>query len=222
MSNELEIDKLLSKLESEPEAVDVAQVASVLGSYREDDAASPISLDEVYSLLFVLGKTKDRKYLGIIEKFLNVEDPTTVRLALEILCRHWGLSRNYFEYLLSLSLGAAWDPEGDVRSEAITILSDLVASALVGEVTLPGDDDAFQLVHALKLLTSTLEATDNEQEVRAAAYQGLLQIVGTPREEIPTMWRLLDPEYRFDLGVSAKADALLARHKERVTRAPAH
>jgi len=98
------------------------------GSGRRVQVRLP-SVDETYSLIKVVGRAnlKDRK--GVIESFLNHEDPLTVSLVLETLCLNWELSEDYLEQVVNFALGVAWDEEHDVADTAIRILGEFLASS---------------------------------------------------------------------------------------------
>jgi hypothetical protein len=137
---------------------------------------------QAYDALFVLGKAGDERDAPLVEPYLGCPtDPMLSRLALQILCRWWGLHRAYRSELLRFSDGVAWDIEdgGYVR---------LVARSAGGELARDSSDPAM----VAGLMAAYANQT-NPDIVRSTAYSALLRAAGKEWKHTPgvssSAWR---------------------------------
>jgi hypothetical protein len=125
---------------------------------------------DTYSLLYVLGRSQARTYEGLVAGSLEYRiDPMVARLALQILCRFWGLTDKYHEKVLTFLKGVDWDCDGDVRQIAISATGEFLTA----------NRDCVLLDQLLRLGGP---ANDDEIE-RRIAIEAIARAVGVPLKE---------------------------------------
>jgi hypothetical protein len=120
---------------------------------------------ERYDGLLVIGRTRLVTYAPLVETYLDCpEDPMLARLALQILCRYFGLGLRYRDAIERFLRKVDWDDEDDVRTMAIGCAGTLLAQ------------------HEDRPLLSLLLATYRDEEegriMRRFAYEALAEAVG--------------------------------------------
>lgn len=144
-------------------ADELASVAESLRNRKGDD----------YDHLLVLGRAGATQYRSDVEDFLNCpDDPMLSRLALQVLCRYWGLAEDYASDILRFVKGLEWDEDEDVRIMAISCSDSLLA--------LPQHRDLLAEVYRI--------ATDPDEDhvARQAAYSALAISIGVAPSELPS------------------------------------
>lgn len=182
----MDLEGLLLRINSgkDLQRSEVEEVAALFAWMHEDHrVAQRISLDEVYSMLLVLGRAQIAEHRPLLERYLNSKDPVTVSLVLEILCLDWGVTEEILERVLDFALGVSWDTEDDVRHTALKIL---------GEYLQTNPTKGEKQRQVLQLLLSVFDDVDGGRRTRQAAYYALCRAATRPWEEIPSEYKLLD------------------------------
>ena len=131
---------------------------------------------ERYDGLLIIGRTRVATYAPLVETHLECpEDPMVARLALQILCRYFGLGSRYRDVVERFLRKVDWDDEDDVRSMAIGCAGTLLAQQ---------EDRAL-----LSLLLATFRDEDDRTIIRRFAYEALAEAVG----EVP-VGKAVDPQ----------------------------
>ena len=192
----LDPESLLFKLNSgkgiaEEELFQVLSLLQV-GSFSSDEEEG-LSLDDLYSYILVIGRAKHLPAAKILDRYLSSQDPETVSLVLEILCKEWGKTEEYLEQLVHFSLGSAWDHEGDVQLLSVRLLGEYARDKLKA---IRGKKRTPRLSHldeeVLRLLLSTFQEEGADRYVRQAAYYSILRANGDEWESIPSEYAKLD------------------------------
>jgi hypothetical protein len=149
-----------------------------------------------YEALLVIGRANAKQYLNLVEKYLQCrEDPMLSRLALQILCRYWGMTAEYQETVEQFVRKVDWDEEDDVRLMAI----DCAGSFLAENKSAP----------LLSLLLQIFRDESERQIVREAAYCSLALAAGKPPNDLPATSRHFDLERDVDRSVIEVAENAL-------------
>ena len=124
---------------------------------------------EIYSLLYDLGYQGKVNAETLVAEFLDSNNGQLRRVALLVLCHHWGLmkyAKTCEEYLLR-------DPDVDVRSMAALCLGTLYAETFNS--------------HVLRILKRVLSNGSEHWMVRETAYRALLVVIDEKRRrrEVP-------------------------------------
>lgn len=172
-------------------AGELSTIAAVLVDQSKKILTRDFSVDDVYSYLLVLGRAKCFEYGHVLESFLDVEDPLTVALVLEILCLDWGKSEEYLERVINFALGASWDEDEDVRQTALKILGEYLYEKLPKQQK---GDVPTVIRQVLELLYSTFCDEDAEQWSRKSAYTALCRARKKKPEQLPAECSLLSFE----------------------------
>ncbi len=165
-------------------------------STTEELRRTPADSQRAYQALHILGLMGATEHRALVESYLeSPRDPMLARIALVVLCNHWGLAEDYRDALEAFVRGVAWDEEDDVRLVAISAAGEL--SRETGDLGLIG------------VLLSV--ATDGQQRVllREAATSALARATGVQWEEIPSPASLLDPESSWSESVHGRARELI-------------
>ncbi len=194
----IEVEDLLIKINSGKSLrkSEVEEVAALLDWIREDsEVAEKISVDDVYSMLLVIGRAKDRKHQHLLARYLDVKDALTVAFVLEILCIDWNCRDEFMERVINFALGASWDQDEDVRHTAFKILGEYLFESIrkngAEQLELEGAK-VEQRRKVLELLLSALGDTELEPWTRQHAYFALCRAGGKSWEEIPSEYSTLD------------------------------
>jgi len=127
---------------------------------------------DAYDLLLILGRAGATQHKNIVEKYLNTPDDSMLaRLALQILCRYWGLAKEYEIFLEQFVRGVDWDDEEDVRLMAITCAADILK-----------DEDKPVL---LSIIFDVFNDEDEDDITRGAAYETLAIVSGVSVIDLP-------------------------------------
>lgn len=181
----LDPERLLLKVNS-GEALDakiLSEVAATIEDSLSDNPGRKASVDDVYSLLLVLGRADARAHLRTLERFLEQRDPYVVSLVLEILCLQWRTTAEYVERVIHFALGVSWDEDDDVRHTALKIL---------GEYLHEGAGKPNVAAEVLALLLSTFSDSTLDRWTRQQAYFALCRAGGKDWSELPSECKILD------------------------------
>lgn len=149
-----------------------------------------------YEALLVIGRANAKQHRSLVDRYLQYrEDPMLARLALQVLCRYWGLAAEYQEALEQFVRKVDWDEDDDVRLMAIDCAGPFLA-----------ENKAPRL---LSLLLQVFHDDSERQIVREAAYCSLALAAGKRLEELPAASRHFDLERDVDRSVIAVAEAAL-------------
>lgn len=189
-------EELLLKIHSgrKLKPAELEEVVYLLETTQLHELGRKLSVDDVYALLLVLGKTKERRYRPMLEKYLDAQDALTVSQVLETLCLEWGPIEEYVERLLIFALGNSWDEDGDVQAQALKILGEHLYDVLGkkrGKVD-PQHKSSSRPAQIVSLLLGVLRDENAERAVRQSAYFSLCRAYGKPWEEIPSEFARLD------------------------------
>jgi hypothetical protein len=157
-------------------AEELASVVTVLEDIEIESANHKLSFDNLYSLIFVLGKLKVEKYQYLFNKYLDLKDPFIVTLILETICLEWNKAEDYLEYLINFVVGVHWDTEDDVKLTAIKILGEYLHNR-VGKSELRSK--------IIELLLNIFSDEKQDHFVRQRAYLSLCRAAGKNWEELP-------------------------------------
>jgi hypothetical protein len=187
-------EELLVKITSgrELEAEEFAEMISLLELKDRTELGRKLSHDDLYSLLVVLGKTGRKDQRGILERYLDIEDPLTVSLVLEILCLDWGYLDDQLERLMSFALGNSWDGDDDVRLMAIKLLGEYLHGFLRTGRKAPTETERKRMTSINDLLLNLFQDESLDRQVRQGAYFALLRGAGKEWDEIPSEYARLD------------------------------
>ncbi len=168
-------------------ARELQQVVEVLVSGGNEDP---------YTAMLVIGRAGAIQHRSLVEKYLKCrEDPMLARLALQILCRYWGLAAEYIGEIEQFVRKVDWDEDEDVRVMAIDC-----AGPFLAENKLP---------RLLSLLLQIYRDDREDQITREAAYCSLALAAGKRVIELPLASRHFDLERDVDRSVIAFAEAAL-------------
>jgi hypothetical protein len=135
---------------------------------------------DLYQQLFALGRSLEgRSHRPLVAAFLDFEtEPMVARLALQILCRWWGLYSDYRDEISRFLYPVAWDEDELIRLMAIGCAGELVL--IDGEVSI------------LRELHQIFCDETEDPIIRDAVYSALARAVGTPVADLPSASRLLE------------------------------
>ncbi|MDR2337045.1 MAG: hypothetical protein LBE20_00125 [Deltaproteobacteria bacterium] len=162
---------------------ELENVVAVLEGIKIETANHELSLDNLYSLILILGKLKVEKYQYLFNKYLELKDPFIVALILETICLEWGKTEDYLEYLINFVVGVHWDSENDVKLTAIKILGEYLHSQV-----------AKTKLH-LKIIELLLNIFLDEKKdyfVRQKAYSALCRASGKDWKVLPNDCAILN------------------------------
>ena len=126
-----------------------------------------------YDNLLIIGRAGATQYRNDVEKFLKCpDDPMLSRLALQVLCRYWGLADDYALDIHRFVTGVDWDEDDDVRLMAISCSDSLLASP--------------QHRNLLRDIYRIATDTNEEDTVRQAAYAALAISTGVSPTDMPS------------------------------------
>ncbi len=184
----MSLHKLIGKAnEGRLSARELQQVVEALVSGGNEDP---------YTVLLVIGRADAIQHRSLVEKYLQChEDPMLARLALQILCRYWGLTASYIGGLEQFVRRVDWDEGEDVRMMAIGC-----AGTFLAENRLP---------RLLSLLLKIYRDDREEQTIREAAYRAVGEAAGKQFDELPPASRHFDLERDVDRSVIAFTEAAL-------------
>lgn len=139
---------------------------------------------ELYENLLTIGRGSEYSYRSVVERYLDYpQDPMVTRLAVQILCRYWGLTHEYVDRLEGFIKGVSWDDDGDIRTMAISCCDRLIAQPKYKNI--------------LKMIIDIFESSEETQVDRQAAYEALAIAFGVNINDIPSPAR-----FRLDLDVN--------------------
>ncbi len=178
-------ERLLFRLNSgeQLKAEELEAVVTMLQSVEDPNQIRALSIDDIYSLLLVIGRARSYEHRHLLETHLESKDPATVSLVLDILCNSWQLTAEYLERLLSFSLGVSWDTDEDVRQTAIRALGEYLFDAQT--------NPDFKIFSApqrrvLELLLGIFEDSSVDQWSRQITYFALCRAARLDWEQIPS------------------------------------
>jgi len=127
-----------------------------------------------YEALLVIGRANAKQHRALVERYLQCqEDPMLARLALQILCRYWGLTAEYREAVEQFVCKVPWDEDDDVRLMAIDCAGPFLARN--------------RLPRLMSLLLQIFRDDSERQIVREASYDSLALAAGKALEELPVL-----------------------------------
>lgn len=146
---------------------------------------------DTYEALLVLGRSGAVEYRPLVEGFLSSPgDPMLARLALQILCRYWGLASEYAKELEAFIGKVDWDESDDVRLMAIDSSGELLRTN--------------EHMDLLRVVYEIYDRPEERQIVREAAYCALATAVGKKPSELPPASRHFDLARESDPSVLAE------------------
>lgn len=193
--------KIHAGLELTPD--ELQEITSLLGRIVGDPLMSErTSADDVYSLISILGRTREFQYRPLLEKCLERKEAIAASLILETLCLDWGFTDEYLEQVIHFALGVSWDEEEDVRQTALKILGEYLfqiwsqgysdhreSHHQETDLTKPTLRNGKGKRHQWKVLELLLAVYDDQNLrsslTRKAAYFALCRSYGKKWEEVP-------------------------------------
>ncbi|WKD50338.1 hypothetical protein [Microbulbifer spongiae] len=125
-----------------------------------------------YDLLLTLGRAGAKQYRDVVEGYLNSpHDPMLARVALQILCRYWGLAKEFKDTLAKFIKIVDWDEEEDVRMMAIGCVAEVFKQESSPEL--------------LGYVYDVFENPEEDEVIRGAAYETLALVAGKSVKELP-------------------------------------
>jgi len=187
----IDAETLLAKINAgeKLEPSELEEVVALLESDYLEGYGRKLSVDDIYSLLLVLGRSHAYQYTTLLESFLNVEDTLTVSLVLDTLCLQWDKLEECVEKLISFALGQSWDEDEDIREEAIKLLGEYLFNLKTNH---PKKKATGRSATVLELLISTFDNPENSYFIRKHAYFALCRAAGKTWQEIPSAYATLD------------------------------
>ena len=144
-----------------------------------------------YDRLLILGRANAIEYRPLVEKYLDSpDDPMLARLAVQILCRYWGLASEYSDVLERFIRKVPWDEEEDVRVMAVSCCDVLLAKP--------------DFKHLLEYIYELFQDESECSILRQAAYCAIAISVGKLPSDLPSPARF-DFHKDIDPGVIAEA-----------------
>lgn len=183
---EMDPERLLLKLSSGKRltAAEIRAVVDLLEGASEESG-----LDDSYACLLIIGRAELKEHRRLVERYLEMKDPLTVSLALEILCLQWLTTEDYLERALDFALGVSWDVDDDVRGMSLRVLGEYLRSNWNGVVPSGCSD---KQIKVLGLVLSVFDDDGLDPLVRQAAYNALCRAGGKEWEALPSECVLLD------------------------------
>lgn len=145
-----------------------------------------------YTLIHILGKAQAKSHLKSVEPFLHSDEPSLVKIALMVLCSHWDMTANYLPELASFLKPLSWDPDGDIRITAISVVGEYLSNN-------SNPDLLSGLWHVYR--------EDEDSSRRQWAYCAIARMAGREHRDIPRPGNF-DPK-RVDASVIAEAERRL-------------
>lgn len=150
-----------------------------------------------YEALLVIGRANAKEYRRLVERYLDChEDPMLARLALQVLCRYWGLTADYQAALEQFVRKVDWDEDDDVRLMAIDCAGPFLAENKSPRI--------------LSLLLKIFRDESERQIVREAAYCSMALAAGKRLEDLPAASRHFDVKRDVDPLVLAATETALS------------
>ena len=194
-TNNIDAEKLLLSVNSgqrlsELELKHVAQAIEAISAI-EDEKQRDMLLDDLYSLILVMGRARATQYKWLLEKQLVSCDAFVVALVLEIMCLEWGYVEDYLEQIIGFAVGTNWDKENDLQLMAVKILGEYLF-----QIREEGTGKRKLSKEWKKLITAQLrdifDNEENEQWVRQGAYYALCRAAGKLWADLPGECAVLD------------------------------
>lgn len=173
---------------------ELKKVGTLLESVDENLEGLGLSVDEIYSLLLVIARSRGEKYRYLMERFLESKDAFTVSMILETLCLDWGYTEEYLERILNFALSVSWDNEADVQLTAVKILGEYLHSELHVEKAKgsKGEGVSKWMQPVMELLFGVFQDEHGQSWVRQAAYYAICRAYGKQWAELPGECAVLD------------------------------
>ncbi|MCC6933883.1 MAG: hypothetical protein IT292_11645 [Deltaproteobacteria bacterium] len=176
----------LSDVELERVAHAIEQISAISNEQQKN-----MLLDDLYSLILVIGRARAMGYKSLLEKQLYSKDAFVIALVLEIMCLEWGFIEDYLEQIISFAVGMSWDEENDLQLMAVKILGEYLAQIR------NNDDGSRKLgIEWKKLIAQQLHDIFNneqhEQWVRQGAYYALCRAGGKSWADLPGECAVID------------------------------
>jgi hypothetical protein len=157
--------------------MEIAEVAKELATGADHS--------DQYTLIHILGVSGATEHEAIVARFLDVSsDPMLPRIALQVLCSHWGMVHRYQDEIEKFARGVHWDIDRDVQ---------LVALSAMGELLRERTDKSL-----LSLLVEIFTSPRERHLVRQAAYFALARAYGQEWAQLPPASRKIDLEKEVD------------------------
>jgi hypothetical protein len=130
------------------------------------------SLEDLFAALTVLSKNDKPDHAYLVEKFLNLNDPIIIELALETLIFKWGLDNDYEEIIIKYLLGVPFDYDGDLKEKSILIVGNLINKNLdeIKDTEFPLSERDLRLI---SLLIQIIEDKNEENFIKETAISSL-------------------------------------------------
>lgn len=129
-------------------------------------------IDELFDVITIVRKANLREQMGMLEAVLDIQEPMTSALVIEIIASDWDQLSAIMERVISYALGVNWDVEGDLQEVAVNVLVNYLARHV---------QERSQLVlQIVKLLSSLIDGPVNHAWVSSVAKSGLAQVFPGP------------------------------------------
>jgi len=162
----INFDVLLRKADKgQISEAEISSVVTFLQAHVQPDE-SPNAWSEIYSALSIIEVVADEKYRPVVNKFLFWPTfPMISSLALRILCTSWEPCNDCRKIIVTFLTGVEWDEEGDLIFSAIQAGTKFYIRN--------SDREILRLIYNI-----SQDESPEKIEERAAAYQGLAEILG--------------------------------------------
>lgn len=159
--------------------------------------------DELYTLIYILGRAEAVRCKKLIEPFLNhPDDPMVSKIALQSLCTYWDLTEEYLDELKMFINGVEWDDFDDVRIQAISIAGEYLRSAKNPEL-LQTLIDLFENIET----SPDLKNAENPELVRSCAYLAIGRAMGREYNQMPDTDEIMEQLQQNSLDLTLIQDA---------------
>jgi len=228
----MDSEKLLYRINSGKSLAksEVEEVAALLEWIITDDVMrSKISLDDIYAMVLVVGRSKAFHHRHLLERYLGIADPLTVSLVLDILCLEWEQTTEYLQQLIRFAVGVAWDLEDDVKQSSIKILGEHLLKCLnpkkKGFFKRAADEPKLTDLdlQVLELLISYVKDKRTDDVTRHNAYYALCRAAGKDWSEIPSECKVLEfssTSGDLDLEMLSHLELLLSESSSTPSKKP--
>jgi hypothetical protein len=163
--------------------------------------------DDLYGLLYALGRSGASKYRNLVERFLVYPaDPMIARIALKTLCTYWDLVPCYLETIKNFIKGVGWDDD-QVRIAAISIAGEYVRSE--------NNKECLKLLLEMFVKYKVIYEKDSDNEddfMCGCIFEAIARGIGVNYDELPPVTDL-EIFYKSIIGQSIIQQAYLKLEK---------
>jgi hypothetical protein len=196
------IDELLEKAKWDKlSKSELDEIVKRIRQFKEGDD------DDLYSLLYALGRSGASEYRNLVEKFLIYPaDSMISRIALRTLCTYWDLVPYYIEIVKNFIKGVDWDDD-QVRIAAISIAGEYVRST--------NDKECLKLLLEIFEQYKLIYEKDSDMEddfMCGCLFEAIARGIGVNYDELPPV-NALEIFYKSIIGQSIIQQAYLKLDK---------